>query len=416
MDRIIQNKKWSVKKVVWLAICSIILILLIWNVIFADNSATYRISKDRLQIAAVKKDVFQDFISVSGTVQPRQVVFLDAIEGGYVEDIIAEEGTFVSKGATILRLSNTNLHLSIMNQEASLSEQMNNLRNTRLIMEQTKLDLKKQLLEIDYLLTKTERDFKQNQDLFDKEFISKETYQTSKEQHEYYQNRGELIIEMQEQDSLFRAVQIQQLENSVERMQTNLSLVRQKLDNLSVTAPISGLLTSINAQLGQSIAAGQRLGQINDMEQFILSAEVDEYYITRFHLGLLSTFEFSNQLFNLEVRKLYPEVRNGKFSIELAFVNEFPVNLRVGQTFRLKLELGDSKEANLVTRGGFFQSTGGRWIFVLDENGKTAYRRAIRLGRMNPAFYEVIDGLQPNERVIVSNYESFSEVEKLIIK
>jgi HlyD family secretion protein len=414
MDRIIEKKKS--KKYIWFALIGSVLLILILQIIFGDKSSKYRIERERLSIEEVKTGIFQDYISVTGTVQPRQVVYLDAIEGGYVEEILIREGAFVQKGEIIMRLSNTNLHLSIMNHEASLSEQMNNLRNTRLLMEQTKLDIKQQLLELDFLLNKAERDFTHNQDLFEKKFISNEQFLQYKEQYEYYEKRKELLLERQEQDELFRRVQVEQLEDSVERMKNNLDLVRQKLESLQVKAPVQGQLTSINAQIGQAIAAGERLGQINDMENFILNAEIDEYYISRLQIGLSGSFDFSGNTYEISVSRIFPEVRNGRFSIELVFSNAIPEGLRAGQTFRVRLELGDAKEALLISRGGFYQSTGGRWIFVLDENGQIAERRDIRLGRMNPAYFEVTDGLQAGEKVIISSYENFQDIEKLVIK
>ncbi len=416
MDRKIEKKKWTPKKIIWLSIGGIFAFLILYNLIFGDHSAKFNVQKERISIEEVKEDYFQDYITVTGTVEPISTIFLDAMEGGRVEEIVTEDGTMVKKGDVILRLSNTNLHLEIMNREANLAEQINNLRNTRLSMEQNKLNLTRQLLELDYQLNIQKREYENSKDLFSKKFISDKEFEEEKEYYEYLSKSRELVIENQKADSLFREIQVFQLENSVEQMQLNLKFVRNKLDNLSVKAPVSGLLVSVNAEIGEAKLRGQRLGQIHVLDEFKIHLEIDEHYISRVNTNLIGEFDFTGKTYKLLIKKIYPEVRNGRFRVDLVFSEDVPKRIRTGQTFRVKLELGESKIAILVPRGGFYQSTGGQYIFVIDPSEKFAVKRDIRLGRMNPKYYEVLEGLEPGEKVIVSSYDNFGRAEKLILK
>jgi HlyD family secretion protein len=416
MDKIIEKKKWPLKKILWVAAGGVFILLILYYIILADKSSKLRVQEERLTIAPVEMGYFQDYITNTGTVEPIRTVYIDALEGGQVEEILIEEGAMVKEGDIILRLSNTNLHLSIMNREANLAEQINTLRNTRLLMEQNKLDLKSQLIEINYEIIQAKREYEQVQELYKQNFRSKDEYQNAKEFYEYLVTKKELLIESQKQDSLFRDVQINQLEESVRRMEDNLNLVRKNLESLDVRAPVNGQLASLNAEIGESKGAGQRLGQINVLDSYKINAQIDEHYISRVQRGLLAEFEYSNNTYKLEVTKIYPEVRNGQFSIDMEFTDGLPHNMRIGQTFRIKLELGAPKESLLIPRGGFYQSTGGQWIFVVDESGNNAYKRDIRLNRYNPKYYEVIEGVEEGERVIVSSYETFGDVDVLILK
>ena len=416
MDRKIEKKKWTPKKIIWLLIGGIFAFLILYNLIFGDHSAKFNVQKERISIEEVKEDYFQDYITVTGTVEPISTIFLDAMEGGRVEEIVTEDGTMVKKGDVILRLSNTNLHLEIMNREANLAEQINNLRNTRLSMEQNKLNLTRQLLELDYQLNIQKREYENSKDLFSKKFISDKEFEEEKEYYEYLFKTRELVIENQKQDSLFRAIQVTQLENSVEQMQLNLKFVRKKLDNLNVKAPVSGLLVDVNAEIGEAKSRGQRLGQIHVLDEFKIRLEIDEHYISRVNANLIGEFDFTGKTYELRIKKIYPEVRSGRFGVDLVFSENVPERIRTGQTFRVKLELGESKMAILVPRGGFYQSTGGQYIFVIDPSEKFAVKRDIRLGRMNPKYYEVLEGLEQGEKVVVSSYDNFGRAEKLILK
>jgi len=416
MDKIIEKKKWTPKKILWIALGTIFGILIIYNIFFGDHTSKFNVQKDRISIEEVQNDYFQDYITQTGTVQPISTIYLDAIEGGRVEELLIEEGIMVSKGDIILRLSNTNLHLDIMNREANLAEQMNNLRNTRLSMEQNKLSLKRQLLDLDYQVSIQKRSYENSIDLFDQNYISDKEFEETKERYDYLVKTRELVVENQAADSLFREIQVAQLENSVDQMQMNLEFVRMKLENLNVKAPVSGLLVSVNAEIGEAIGTGQRLGQIHVLDEFKVRLEIDEHYISRVNASLVGEFDFTGTTYGLQIKKIYPEVRNGRFGVDLVFIENVPERIRTGQTFRVKLELGESEMAMLVPRGGFYQSTGGQYIFVLDPTEKFAVKRDIRLGRMNPRYYEVLEGLEAGERVIISSYDNFGRAEKLIMK
>ena len=416
MDKIIEKKKWTTKKIVWISVGSIFAFLILYNLIWGDHTSKFNVQKERISIEEVKEDYFQDYITQTGTVEPISTIFLDAIEGGRVEELVAEEGTMVQKDDVILRLSNTNLHLDIMNREANLADQMNNLRNTRLSMEQNKLSLKRQLLDLDYQISIQKRDFENSKELFEKEYISDKDFEEIKERHDYLVKTRELVIENQKADSLFREIQVAQLENSVDQMEMNLEFVRQKLENLNVKAPVSGLLVSVNAEIGEAIGTGQRLGQIHVLDEFKIRLEIDEHYISRVNASLNGEFDFTGTTYGLKVKKIYPEVRNGRFGVDLVFIKDFPERIRTGQTFRVKLELGESQMALLVPRGAFYQSTGGQYIFVVDPTEKFAVKRDIRLGRMNPRYYELLEGLEPGEKVVISSYDNFGRADKLILK
>ncbi|MBN1949505.1 MAG: HlyD family efflux transporter periplasmic adaptor subunit, partial [Candidatus Cloacimonetes bacterium] len=324
MDRIIEKKLWTPKRIIWMALGVIIIALVLYSLIFGDRSSRLNVQRERLTIEQVVRDSFHDYISITGTVIPISTVYLDAMEGGRVEEILQEEGNLVDKGDIILQLSNTNLHLEIMNREASLAEQMNNLRNTRLLMEQNKLDLKQQILELEYRVRMQEKEYLNKQSLYEKKYISEDEYSDARESYEYLFNRMELVIESQKQDSLFRNIQIQQLEESVNRMQDNLNLVRKRLENLDVRAPVAGELAFINAEIGESKSAGERLGQINILDSYKIRAEIDEYYISRIVRGLPGDFEFSGQTYQLEVTKVYTVVSGGRFTVEMEFVDALP--------------------------------------------------------------------------------------------
>ncbi|MCF7793325.1 MAG: efflux RND transporter periplasmic adaptor subunit [Candidatus Cloacimonetes bacterium] len=416
MDRIIEKKKWTPKKIIWIALGTIFGILVFYNLFFGDHTSKFNVQRDRISIEEVQEDFFQDYITQTGTVEPISTIYLDAMEGGRVEEILIEEGTMVQKGDAILRLSNTNLHLDIMNREANLAEQINNLRNTRLSMEQNKLSLKRQMLDLDYEIGLQKRNYENSIDLYEKDYISDKQFEEVEEKYNYLIKTRELVIENQKADSLFRDIQVAQLENSVDQMEMNLEFVRQKLENLIVKAPVSGLLVTVNAEIGEAIGTGQRLGQIHVLDSYKIRLEIDEHYISRVNSNLVGEFDFNSNTYQLRIKKIYPEVRNGRFGVDLVFVDEVPDRIRTGQTFRVKLELGQSEMAILVPRGGFYQSTGGQYIFVLEPTEKFAIKRDIRLGRMNPRYYEVLEGLQPGEKVIVSSYDNFGRAEKLILK
>jgi HlyD family secretion protein len=416
MDRQIKKRKWPPKKIAAVSAITIFCGAVLYGLIFGDRSSKLNVDRERITIATVRSGQFQESIPVIGTVLPIKTIYLDAIEGGRVETRYIEAGTLVQEGDNILKLSNTNLLLDIMYREAQLFEQSNNLRNSRLLMEQNRLNLRRELSEINYNIKRQGRTFDRNTELVDKNLISQEEYEQSKDEYEFLLERRDLTLETQKQDSIFRQTQIEQLEASLERMQSNLEIAKQKLDDLVIRAPITGALTSLNAEIGESKAVGERLGQIDVLDGFKARAAIDEHYLPRIEIGRSGTFDFAGNSYTLTVRKIYPEVQNGRFEVDMEFDGQEPDGIRRGQTLHIRLELGDLSEAVLLPRGGFYQSTGGQWVYILNESGDQAAKRGIQLGRQNPEVYEVLEGLEPGERVITSSYDTFGNIDKLILK
>ncbi|MCI0512023.1 HlyD family efflux transporter periplasmic adaptor subunit [candidate division KSB1 bacterium] len=416
MDRILPQKKWPPKKIAIIGLAGLVILLISYQIFWADHSTKLNVETERITIATVVRGPFQEFIPVIGTVIPIQTIYLDAIEGGRVEATYREAGSFVKKDDKILKLGNTNLLLDIMYREAELFAQSNNLRNTRLAMEQHRLNLQAQLIELDYQRGTLERAYRRAQELFAKQLISEKEFEDVKAEFEYIVKKRQITLETHKQDSVFRDLQIQQLESSLSRMQENLSVVKTNIENLVIKAPISGQLTSLNAEIGESKAHGQRLGQIDVLEGFKVRVGIDEHYIARIDLKQKGEFSFDNKDYGLTIKKIFPEVREGRFEVDMEFSGETPNGIRRGQTVHVRLELGNLTEATLLARGGFYQKTGGQWVFVMDEGGNFAEKRAISLGRQNPEYFEVLSGLEPGEKVIVSTYDNFGEVEKLVLK
>jgi HlyD family secretion protein len=416
MDRKIERKWWERKRLWWSSTSGLVAIALIYLVLSTDTHSRLNVQTERITISTVERGPFQVYIPLSGTVLPIRTVYLDAMEGGRVEKVVREAGSFVNQGDTILHLSNTSLLLDIMNREAQLFEQRNNLRNTRLAMQQNALALEGQLLDLDREIRLAKRKFEQNQQLVYRNLIAKEVYEESRDEYEYLLGRRDLTVETQRQDSVFRNLQIEMLEASVERIQANLEIVRQNLEHLYLRAPVSGHLTSLNAEIGESKSRGERLGQIDILDGFKVRAEIDEHYLARLEIGLQGEFDLAGDHYRLKVTKIYPEVRAGRFEVDLEFTGEAPPDLRRGQTLQIRLELGDLTESVLLARGGFYQKTGGRWVYVVDDAGEVAVKREIKLGQQNPRMFEVLEGLEPGERVVTSSYDNFGDVDELILK
>ena len=416
MDRKIEKKHWTPKKLTGIAGGIIVGVLIIYQVGFSDKSSRLNVERQRLVISTVKRGDFQEFIPVIGTVIPIKTIYLDAIEGGSVEHLFLEAGSYVNKGDPILRLANTNLLLDIMYREAELFQQSNNLRNTRLAMEENRLALKAQLIELDYLIIQSKRNYDTQAELVDKSLIAKQQFEAAQDEYEYLQQTRDLTMESHKQDSIFREVQLEQLEESLVRMEANLKIVKQNLDNLTIKAPVSGQLTSLNAEIGESKSRGERLGQIDVLDGFKLRVNIDEYYISRVSIGQTGTFTFAGDQYKLAVKKVYPEVLNGRFEVDMEFVGEEPEGIRRGQSQHIRLELGDPSEALLLARGGFFQKTGGQWVYLLEESENVAVKQPIRLGRQNTDVFEVLEGLKPGDKVITSSYDTFGNIDKLVIE
>jgi HlyD family secretion protein len=416
MDKPIEKKKGLQKKhIVYIAI-GIAMIVLIYMAFFTDRTSTYKVEKEKLIIETVIRDLFNDYITVPGTVEPISTIFLDAQEGGRVEEILIEEGSMVKKGDIILRLSNPDLYLNILDSEAQLAEKENFLRNTQVTMEQERISIKRELINLKYDIERKERTYQQNTELNKDNLISREEFIRSKEDLDMARSSQELFVERQRADSLFRSVQVETIKANLENMRKNLALVRQRVENLNVKATVDGQLGLLVPEIGQSISRGANMGQINVLTSYKVTAQIDEHYIDRVKTQLTGTLDRQGSEFDLVVRRVFPEVRNGTFEIDMVFQDSMPDNIRTGQTYYISLQLGQPKESVLVPIGGFFQETGGQWIFVLDPSESFAIRRNISIGRKNPKYYEVLEGLQPGEKVIVSGYESFGKNEKLVFK
>lgn len=415
MDRKLEKKKWPPKKIAGIASGTLLGLFIIYQIAFSDSSSRLKVSTERLVVSVVKRGEFQEFIPVIGTVIPIKTIYLDAIEGGSVEHLFLEAGSYVEQGDPILRLANTNLLLDIMYREAELFQQSNNLRNTRLAMEEKRLDLKAQLIELDYRIKQSRRDYNTQKELADKSLIAQQQFEAAEDEYNYLLATRELTLESHKQDSIFREVQLTQLEESLVRMEANLEVVKQNLDNLTIKAPVSGQLTSLNAEIGESKTRGERLGQIDVLDGFKLRVDIDEYYISRVSIGQQGTFTFAGKEYMLQVSKVYPEVINGRFEVDMEFTGEEPEGIRRGQSQHIRLELGDPAEALLLARGGFFQKTGGQWVYLLDESGDLAVKQPIRLGRQNTDVFEVLEGLKPGDQVITSSYDTFGDIDKLVL-
>ena len=416
MDKVIPKKKGLQKKHFGYIAIGLAIIVLVYMAFFADRTSTYKVEKDKLIIETITEDQFNDYITVPGTVEPITTVKLDADEGGRVEEKLIEEGSMVKKGDIILRLSNPDLFLNILNSESLLAEKENFLRTTQIEMEQEKLQIKRELVTLKYDIERKNRNFQQNETLIKDNLISKEEYLRSKEDLDMANQSKDLYVERQKQDSVFRSVNVETIKKDLQNMRNNLDMVKKRVENLNVRATVDGELGLLSPEIGQSISKGENMGQINVLTSYKVVAQIDEHYIDRVRTQLDATLDRQNNKFNLTVRRVYPEVRNGTFKIDMIFRDSMPDNIRTGQTYYISLQLGQPKRSVLVPIGGFFQETGGQWIFVLDPSESFATKRNISIGRKNPKYYEVLEGLKPGEKVIVSGYETFGKNEKLILK
>ena len=388
-------------------------VFILW-LIFRDDSSTLRVNGETLSISDVTSGEFNDYIRISGQVHPMTTIQVSPREAGIVEEIVLEEGSQVKAGDVIIRLSNDDLDLEILNSEANLAEKENALRNTMIQMEQEKMQLSLNILELETEVKRKGRTLESQKRLFDDGLIGKEEYLRSEEDYVLFCKKLEVTIARAEQDSMYREVQIRQMEESLANMKLNMQRIRKRKDNLDVKAPIDGVLGLIEVGLGESGGSGRKIGQINAEGSYKIEAQVDEHYIDRVFAGLTATFERQNETYDAVIRKVYPEVRNGKFQADFRFSGDQPANIRTGQTYYLNLQLGQPESAVLIPRGTFYQKTGGKWIYVVSPDGDEAVKREIRIGRQNPQFYEVLEGLEPGEKVITSGYDNFGDNEVLI--
>lgn len=416
MDTIIEKKKGLKKKHIPFVIGGVILLAAICWLIFGNHASKLNVDKQKLSIQSVTKGQFNDYVRISGQVQPINTIQLSAIEGGMVAQKLIEEGSEVHAGEVIVQLTNPMLSLNILDSEAQLAEKQNFLRNTQVAMEQEKLNLKKEKLQLDMDVERKRRKYQQYKQLYSENLTSKEEYLQAQEDYQYAVDGRNLVVERQKQDSIYRGIQIDQMEESLSNIRRNLTLVRQRVDNLNVKAPVDGQLGLLDVEIGQTVATGGRVGQISVLSDYKVEALIDEHYIDRVRTGLDATFERQDKNFALRVRKVYPEVREKQFKTDFIFEGERPDNIRAGQTYYINLQLGQPVDAILIPRGAFYQATGGQWIFVVTADGSRAIKRKITIGRQNPNYYEVISGLEAGEKVITSSYDTYGDVQELILK
>ena len=414
MDIKIEKKKGLQRKhILWIA-GGLLFIFLLVKIIAGAGTKTLKVDRDKITISNVTRGQFNDYIRVSGQVEPIATIYLDAEEGGRVKERLIEEGATVKAGDIILRLENRTLYQEIMSSESNLAQKENMLRQTRINFENQMIETRRRLLASTFDIQKKKRNFNQQQALYEDKLIPAETYITAKEDYEHAIQEQEINRLKAQNDSMIMVSEMTQLTTDLAKMRQTLQLVYERLNNLNVKAPVDGQLGMLDAEIGQSIGQGTRIGQINVLTNFKVQAMIDEHYIDRVRHGLSGTLERQDKSYNLNIRKVYPEVRQGQFRIDMVFEGDKPDNIRTGQTYYINLELGQPQEAVMLPRGGFFQSTGGQWVYVLDKSGDFATRRSIRIGKQNPQFYEVIEGLNPGEQVITSGYENFGDSDRLV--
>lgn len=418
MDKVIEKKKgiaaaFTKKSVKWWALGAFVILVVV--LLLTGRRSVLRVDGSTILTGTARQGEFNDYIRVSGQVQPMTTVQLSPTEGGNVKRIVVEEGSHVNEGDVIVVLGNENLDMQILNSEAELAEKENILRNTMISMEQQKLSVRQEKLSLQIEVRRARRAYEQNKALYEEKLIAKEEYLKASEDYELAEDKLELVTDRERQDSLYRSVQIAQMHESLENMRLNMNMIRRRKENLSVKAPISGELGLLDVELGQSVAAGAKIGQINNLDSYKIEAQIDEHYIDRVAPGLEATFERQSEKYSSVIRKVYPEVRDGKFKADFRFEGQQPENIRTGQTYYLNLQLGQSAEAILIPRGSFYQNTGGKWVYVLNADGTKATKRSVRIGRQNPQYYEVLEGLAPGDKVIISSYDSLGDKDELLI-
>jgi len=415
MDIQLKKKKFKKKYILW-GLAGLLFLLFMGWLILGNHNRKFKVKAEYLTINEAIAGEFNNYIRISGQVQPINTIQLSAIEGGIVEEKLVEEGSMVKSGDIIVRLSNPNLSLSILDSEAQLAEKQNFLRNTQVTMEQERLRLRQEKLQLDLDVDRKKRRYEQYNRLYTERLVSKEEYIQAKEDYDFAVRGRELVMDRQMQDSIYRGIQVENMEESLHNMRRNMHLVRQRSDNLNIKAPVDGQLGLLDIEVGQNVISGSKIGQISVLSDFKVEALIDEHYIDRVKSGLDASFERQETAYELRVRKVYPEVREKQFKTDFVFVGERPSNIRTGQTYYINLQLGQPSEAILIPRGAFYQATGGQWIFVVSPDGKRAVRRKVSIGRQNPIYYEVTDGLASGEKVITSTYADYEQVDELIIQ
>ncbi|MEZ5198588.1 MAG: HlyD family efflux transporter periplasmic adaptor subunit [Bacteroidales bacterium] len=416
MDKVIEKKKWTAKKILNISLISIFIIFILYLLFFRDKRSKLYVDKSQITIATVMADKFQEFIPVDGVVFPKNTIYIDAVQGGFVEKVYVEDGAILEKGDTILKLSNANMELSLMEQETRIFEAINNLQNTKIGLEQNKFRRQSEIVDLQYQIDLAKVDFDRKKQLYDEKVISDKEFEDAKRDYDFTFKQLHISMELKKLDSISAATRSIQINHTMNRMEKNLDMLRANLENLFIKSPTDGQLSSFSVEIGETKTAGEHLGTIDMKDGFKLKANIDERYISRVYIGQEAEFDFAGVTYNLSIGKIYTDVTNGSFQVDLFFEGAEPDQIKRGQTLQLRLSFSSASDAIIVKRGGFFQETGGNWIYIVDASGEFATKRKIRIGRQNTTYYEVMEGLEPGEQVIISSYDSFGAKEKLVFK
>ena len=416
MDRIIAKKKWTAKKILTIAGIAAVIALIAASYYFTSGKSKLNVDTERITISEIKKGTFQEFIPVNGVVLPLTTIYLDAVEGGRVEEKYVEDGAVMKKGQPILRLSNTDLQLGLVTQQTNVYNLLTQMQISKNAAQQNTVSKLNQITDVESLLKEAERVYKLDKHLYNEKVIGSQEYQQAVNNFNYLTQKKKLTDQILQQDSVSNLQQVNQARQSFEGSQNALNVMRQKVGDLIVRAPIDGQLTSLDAEIGQSKNKGERLGQIDVLDGFKVRVDIDEHYISRIFIGLMGEFDFNNKTYKLIIKKVYTQVTNGRFQVDMQFVGDVPDGIRRGQTLQIRLALSDETQALLLPKGGFYQQTGGNWIFKVSADGNKAYKVDIQLGRQNPDYYEVLQGLKPGDKVVTSSYENYGNMQELVLK
>lgn len=416
MDRVIPRKKWSAKRLLTIGGIAGIVALIVLSYYMTSGKSQYYVDMERITISEIKKGPFQEFIPVNGVVMPLTTIYLDAVEGGRVEEKYVDDGTVMKKGQPILRLSNTNLELSLVNQETSVFNLLTQMQISRNAAQQNTISKLNQMTDVDNALKEAERVYKVDKHLYDQKAIGYQEYKAAENAYNYQVQKKNLTLQILQQDSASTKLELEQAKQSYDRTQNALAVMRKKVGDLVVRSPLDGQLTSLDAEVGQNKNQGERLGEIDVLSGFKVRVDIDQHYISRIYNGLVGTFSFAEKDYKLKIKKVFTQVTNGSFQVEMEFVGDVPQGIRRGQTLQIRLALSDEMVAILLPRGGFFQQTGGNWIFKVSEDGKSAYKVDIQVNLQSPDYYEVIKGLKPGDKVVTSSYENYDKMQELVFK
>ncbi len=415
MDRVVKKKRWNRKRILTITGIAALVLLIVLSYLYTSGKSKLNVDLERITLSEVKKGPFQETIPVNGVVRPLTTIYLDAIEGGRVEQKYVDDGTTMKKGEPILRLSNTDIQLALVTQQTNVYNLLTQMQISKNAAEQNTVTKLNQMTDVESQLKEAERIYVLDKGLYEQKVIGLQEFKKAENDYNYYLQKKKLTEQLLQQDSLSNAQQVSQAKQSYEGSQNALNVMRQKVGDLIVRAPVDGQLTSLDAEIGQSKNKGERLGQIDVLSGFKVRADIDEHYISRIIIGLYGTFTFANKDYKLVIKKVFTQVTNGRFQVDMEFVGDVPQGIRRGQTLQIRLAFSDEVEAVQVAKGGFYQQTGGNWIFKVTEDGKRAYKVDIQLGRQNPDYYEVLSGLKPGDKVVTSSYENYGDMQELVL-